>query len=224
MLKKGLTNEDVKHKFNEIADDYSFFRYTMHYKARKIRYHLSINNKDSINTRILDVGIAGAELASLYLNNQILIGIDISKSMIKKSRKKLSNTLLFQQDGEKLHFVDSYFDAVILADSLHYMENPESALSEAYRVLKSDGLIILTSRNQFYQKFEFVRKWLNIGPTDNLTSKMYYPNDLRRMLIYHNFNDIISESFCVIPINGFSFLDKTFIKFLGHFSIVSGHK
>ena len=109
----------------------------------------------------------------------------------------MSNTLLFQQDGEKLHFVDSYFDAVILADSLHYMENPESALSEAYRVLKSDGLIILTSRNQFYQKFEFVRKWLNIGPTDNLTSKMYYPNDLRSMLIYHNFNDIISESFCV---------------------------
>jgi len=118
MLNKGLRNTDVKDKFNKIASNYNFYPYTLAYKAGIIRGILEAYNKTSKNLNILDIGVGGAELASLYLGKQNLTGIDISIEMIKKARMLLPKCNFFEQDAEILEFEDERFDVILSCDSL----------------------------------------------------------------------------------------------------------
>ena len=224
MLIKGLKNTDVKNEFNRIALNYDFYPYTLVYKANIIRGILEAHNKTSRNVKILDIGVAGAELANLYLSNQNLTGIDISIKMIKKAKMLLPKCNFVEQDGEDLEFQDESFDVIVSCDTLYYMENPGRSISESFRILQQDGLIIIISRNQFYQKFEFIRKLLNIGPTDDLHSGLFYKSELHKILIDKGFNNVCSKSFCVIPVKGFSFMDNTILNYFGHFSYAIGQK
>jgi len=205
MLNKGLSNTDVKAKFNKVALDYNFYPYTLAYKADIIRSILEAYNKTSKNVNILDIGVAGAELASLYLGKQNLTGIDISIEMIRKAKMLLPQCNFFEQDGEDLEFQDESFDVVVSSDAFYYMEDPGRSISESFRILKQGGLIINVSRNQFYQKFDLIRKLLNIGPTDDLFSRLFYKRELHKMLIENSFNNVCSKSFCVIPVKGVFF-------------------
>ena len=205
MLNKGLSNTDVKAKFNKVALDYNFYPYTLAYKADIIRSILEAYNKTSKNVNILDIGVAGAELASLYLGKQNLTGIDISIEMIRKAKMLLPQCNFFEQDGEDLEFQDESFDVVVSSDAFYYMEDPGRSISESFRILKQGGLIIILSRNQFYQKFDLIRKLLNIGPTDDMFSRLFYKRELHKMLIENSFNNVCSKSFCVIPVKGVFF-------------------
>ncbi len=53
----------------------------------------------------------------------------------------------------KLPLEDKSFDAVICTVSVQYMQYPEAIFSEIYRVLKTDGIAIISFSNRmFYQK------------------------------------------------------------------------
>ncbi len=53
----------------------------------------------------------------------------------------------------KLPLEDADFDAVLITVSIQYLQYPEAVLSEIYRVLKPDGLVIISFSNRmFYQK------------------------------------------------------------------------
>lgn len=87
-------------------------------------------------------------------------GVDLSKDMLgvaqdKIEREKLKNIRLYCMDATNMKFKNTCFDKVLLSLVLHELE-PETAttlLSEARRVLKDDGELIVTewerSRNLF---------------------------------------------------------------------------
>jgi len=53
----------------------------------------------------------------------------------------------------KLPLEDGDFDAVLITVSVQYLQYPEAVLSEIYRVLKPDGVVIISFSNRmFYQK------------------------------------------------------------------------
>jgi SAM-dependent methyltransferase len=62
----------------------------------------------------------------------------------------------FVQDlnqSPQLPFPDQDFDAVLIAVSIQYVEYPEAILSEIHRILKPDGIVIISFSNRmFYQK------------------------------------------------------------------------
>jgi ubiquinone/menaquinone biosynthesis C-methylase UbiE len=75
-------------------------------------------------------------------------GCDISPEMIEIARIKalssgLSNIDFLVQDAYSLNFDDDSFDAVILANALHIMIEPEKVLANVSRILKSEGLLIV---------------------------------------------------------------------------------
>ena len=109
MLYKGLRNTDVKDKFNKIASNYNFYPYTLVYKADIIRGILETYNKTSKNVNILDIGVAGPELANLYMGKQKLTEIDICIEMIRKAKMMLPKYTFVEQDGEILESLLSYF-------------------------------------------------------------------------------------------------------------------
>lgn len=73
-----------------------------------------------------------------------VIATDFSPKMIETAQKKTAaeNVSFELADATDLRFSDKSFDAVIIANALHVMPNPEKALSEIKRVLKDDGLLI----------------------------------------------------------------------------------
>lgn len=73
-----------------------------------------------------------------------IIATDNSEGMIKEARKGVyaKNLSFGVADAINLPYADGSFDVVIIANALHVMENPEQALSEINRVLRSNGILI----------------------------------------------------------------------------------
>lgn len=68
---------------------------------------------------------------------------DFSEQMVLEARKRNHNNKIhFQtQDATNLQFEDESFDAVVIANALHIMPDPDVALKEIHRVLKPGGLL-----------------------------------------------------------------------------------
>ena len=92
---------------------------------------------------ILELACGSGQL-SLRLSTHVQLweATDFSENMIREAKKKsCSGRLHFSvQDATNLPYADSSFDAVVIANALHIMPNPERALSEIRRVLKPGGL------------------------------------------------------------------------------------
>ena len=93
---------------------------------------------------ILELACGSGQL-SLRLSTHVQLweATDFSENMIREAKKKsCSGRLHFSvQDATNLPYADSSFDAVVFANALHIMPNPERALSEIRRVLKPGGLL-----------------------------------------------------------------------------------
>ena len=72
---------------------------------------------------------------------------DFSENMIKEARaagkkhKVIPGLSFSVEDATNLPYEDDSFDAVMIANALHIMPNPEKALAEIKRVLKEDGMM-----------------------------------------------------------------------------------
>ena len=69
---------------------------------------------------------------------------DLSEKMLAQLQKEglPENVTVQQENASALSFADDSFDAVIIANVLHLLTEPEKALAEAARVLKPGGLLI----------------------------------------------------------------------------------
>ncbi len=73
----------------------------------------------------------------------------------------------------KLPLEDADFDAVLIAVSIQYLQYPEAVLSEIYRVLKPDGVVIISFSNRmFYQKA--IAAWRDGTDTDRVNLVKQY--------------------------------------------------
>jgi len=75
-------------------------------------------------------------------------GVDLSREMLAIARAALdraglNNCTLRQSDLNQLPFRDRSFDAVTIHQVLHYLDRPDHAISEAARVLRPGGRILI---------------------------------------------------------------------------------
>jgi hypothetical protein len=78
----------------------------------------------------------------------------------------------------KLPLEDADFDAVLITVSIQYLQYPEAVLSEIYRVLKPNGVVIISFSNRmFYQKA--IAAWRDGTDTErvNLVRKYFQSVD-----------------------------------------------
>ena len=73
----------------------------------------------------------------------------------------------------KLPLEDADFDAVLITVSVQYLQYPEAVLSEIYRVLKPNGIVIISFSNRmFYQKA--IAAWRDGTDTDRVNLVRQY--------------------------------------------------
>jgi SAM-dependent methyltransferase len=97
------------------------------------------------DVKVLDVAtgpgpIAGAAAA----RGAKVVGIDFSGAMIAAARRRYHEIEFREGDAEALPFDTSSFDAIVMNFGLLHLARPDTAIAEAYRVLKSGGRYALT--------------------------------------------------------------------------------
>lgn len=98
------------------------------------------------NLNILDIGTGAGNLLKIIqdkYNSVYLYGIDYN---INLSGIKLNNTIkVYRADARQLPFRDTFFDVVFALDILEHIPEVEVAVKEVKRVLKSNGLFIVSA-------------------------------------------------------------------------------
>lgn len=126
------------------------------YKLRKKIVLDMIKETNGKQLRILEVGCGPAVVSNEILDmGHSLYGIDISEKMVKLaklnvSKNRCSKKARFKRgDIESLDFPDSFFDCVIAIGVLPYLKDDKKALKEIHRVLKPEGIAVVSFGNRF---------------------------------------------------------------------------
>ncbi|MFC1704746.1 class I SAM-dependent methyltransferase [Nanoarchaeota archaeon] len=128
-------------------------RYRLTRKTSEVRRVIEerFNKSDYSKLNCLDVGTADglmlSRLNKIFKFNKA-IGIDLSKELIKLNKDR--NIKLKIGDAEKLRFDNNSFDIVIACAVIEHVDNPNKMLSECYRVLRKNGILILTVLNPIH--------------------------------------------------------------------------
>jgi ubiquinone/menaquinone biosynthesis C-methylase UbiE len=99
--------------------------------------------------RLLDVGTGTGRLLELLAARvTAALGIDASRAMLALARARLAAPHLMHcavrlADMYRLPLPDAGFDTVVLQMVLHYAEDPAGALTEAARVLRPQGRLLV---------------------------------------------------------------------------------
>jgi len=107
---------------------------------------LKLNNSDIV----LNIGCGTGPQALSYKDNyEIMVGVDINIDRLITSLKKakIHNIKKFHPvngNVEKLPVKNDSFDKILAIDIIEHVKNPEILCNEIYRVLKKDGLLLIT--------------------------------------------------------------------------------
>jgi len=100
---------------------------------------------------VLDVA-SGSGYGTRYLSNKgaaKVVGVDNSREAVKYSQEKYqtSGIEFILADAAKLPFENDIFDIVVSFETIEHLDDQEKFLREIKRVLRKDGLLIISTPN-----------------------------------------------------------------------------
>lgn len=108
------------------------------------------NNNKSL--KILDIGCGGGLFLSVLSNelmeNCLLYGIDYSEFQLEQAKEKLHNASFKRANIDNgIPYEDATFDVIYAGQLIEHLYNPDFFVREVNRVLKNNGVFILTTPN-----------------------------------------------------------------------------
>lgn len=75
-----------------------------------------------------------------------IVGIDLSEKALRAAEKRFpgDNYSFLKMDCRNLTFAENSFDTVTISNSLHHLDDPVPVLREMRRVVKPDGIILVS--------------------------------------------------------------------------------
>ena len=101
--------------------------------------------------RVLEVGVGTGLSLPLYPAGVKLTGIDVSREMLDKARRRVAKRglgdveALIEMDAERMDFPDASFDKVVAMYVVSVVERPARLLEELHRVCRPHGEIFLVN-------------------------------------------------------------------------------
>ena len=105
------------------------------------------------NKRVLDIACGEGYGSNLMAGKASEVtGVDISASTIAKAQEKYKKSNLKFKEGSasEIPADDAYFDVVVSFETIEHHDKHDEMMSEIKRVLKSGGLVIISSPDKHY--------------------------------------------------------------------------
>jgi phosphatidylethanolamine/phosphatidyl-N-methylethanolamine N-methyltransferase len=109
--------------------------------------------------RVLEVGVGTGLSLPLYPRDVRITGIDVSREMLEKARRRVSRRrlanvdALLEMDAERMSFPDASFDKVVAMYVVSVVERPDRLLDELHRVCRPHGEIYLVNHVRSDNRF-----------------------------------------------------------------------
>ena len=109
--------------------------------------------------RVLEVGVGTGLSLPLYPRDVRITGIDVSREMLEKARRRVARRrlghvdALLEMDAERMTFPDATFDKVVAMYVVSVVERPAKLLEELHRVCRPHGEIYLVNHVRSDNRF-----------------------------------------------------------------------
>jgi SAM-dependent methyltransferase len=158
--KKGYFLKAYRAKLRGIYNRIAFFPGVLglfinpFYFARKgLAKHVA-DLANRITGKTLDIGCGNKPYAHLYGSDEY-VGLEIDTPQNRASKRAD-----YYYDGNRFPFADASFDSAVANEVFEHVFNPDQFLSEVVRVLKSEGMVLLTMPfvwDEHEQPYDFAR-------------------------------------------------------------------
>ena len=125
---------------------------TRHNAVLTARYRVLLDAMDPGARYVLDIGCGDGTLTyRLAERAGTVCGVDDSLLPLRLARNEFDRRsahrrpLLTNADARQLPFADEAFDCVVMADVIEHIDAPDAVMSEAHRLLRKGGQILLTT-------------------------------------------------------------------------------
>lgn len=183
-------NESLKITKEKFEESFSEGKYYNKQTADREHLELLLNLVNpQINDTILDLGTGSGYVAfalSKKFNQCKVIGLDIVTDTLSRNRdiiskSNISNLNFFDYDGFIFPFPNNSIDCIVTRYALHHFPDIENSFKEMYRVLKSNGkLVIADPMPNEMDKDRFVDKYMQIKQDGHI--KFYSQTEYKKML------------------------------------------
>jgi len=132
-------------------------------EIKRVKAILKLMDEHYGKDRVLEVGCgAGNILEKVPSAN--LFGTDISAIVLFKAKERLrENAFLLQSDAQSLPYKGQTFKQVICSEVLEHLLDPSVALSEITRLLKAEGVAVVSVPNEsVINRIKRILIWLGI--------------------------------------------------------------
>ncbi len=225
-----MSQEKIKEAYDDLAESYNAMIDHKPHNAYYDRPNTLELIKDVKGKSILDVACGPGKYAEILLSKGAEVtGFDISPEMIKyaKKRNKKSGTFFVHNMSKPFKMLkkDS-FDIALCALAMHYVEDWESTIKEFYRVLKTNGQLIISIEHPFFEYRYFKStKYFEIEPVSCSWTGFGKPIKIHsyRRPLSECINPLIENGFCIDkliepkPVKEFEKLDPKHYKELNDF-------
>lgn len=144
-MKYSKDTKKLSLMFDHIAFKYDLINKILSF-GLDFKWRQKLKNEIKIipNMKILDIGTGTGQTAKdLLQKDVVIIGIDISETMLKIAKKKYPKISFIKNDCLNLSFKKNCFDLITMTFCLRNIQNIENALKEINQVLKKSGFFYL---------------------------------------------------------------------------------
>jgi ubiquinone/menaquinone biosynthesis methyltransferase len=135
----------VQKVFSDVANNYDLMNDVMSFGAHRLwkKSFIDIVNPCT-GDKIIDVGSGSGDLVLEILKRDLNLKIDmvdLNKEMLLQGKKRIknNNVRFFQQNAEKLSFLNNIYDKYLISFCLRNVTNIDQSFKEAFRILKPGG-------------------------------------------------------------------------------------
>lgn len=186
----------ISEQYNSIHNDYS----QMLDKANKLSngiFHKLF--KDSLSgKKVLDIGCGdGSDLKTFHSKGALVYGLDPSQEFLTKAKHNNPSGVFALGVGEQIPFEDNFFDIVVSKWAIQTSPNVNKVLSEAARVLKKNGKLVILTKHPIMQWLEKVRDYGHGADyyRQMLVTSNIYSNSIKLTEPSHTLNEYLNVEF-----------------------------
>lgn len=150
----------------------------------------------------LEIGLGTGESFGMVKGKfDYAYGMDISEGMVRKTHVKLHKNLnLFVGDGCNLALKSNSFDFIVCQDVLEHVPSQEKLIREICRILKPEGIAIITTPNPIWSPALYIAEKLKWKVEEGEHKFVFLESLVKKTIIKLNCLLLDSSPFMMFPV------------------------